>query len=81
MQTLYGLTEHPFALTPDPKFLYWSATHRQALQLLVRSQQRPHGLLVITEHVGQENDSYRPLPPSHSLDPPRVSRACPREYR
>jgi general secretion pathway protein A len=48
MQTLYGVTENPFGLTPDPKFLYWSPALRQALQLFVRNQQRPEGILVVT---------------------------------
>jgi type II secretory pathway predicted ATPase ExeA len=48
MNTLYGLTDNPFALTPDPKFVYWSRTHRQAFQLFVRGQQRPQGILVVT---------------------------------
>jgi general secretion pathway protein A len=48
MQALYGLTENPFSLTPDPKFLYWSPALRQALQLFVRNQQRPEGILVVT---------------------------------
>jgi general secretion pathway protein A len=48
MKTLYGVTENPFGLTPDPKFLYWSPALRQALQLFVRNQQRPEGILVVT---------------------------------
>ena len=48
MQASYGITENPFSLTPDPKFLYWSPALRQAFQLFVRNQQRPGGILVIT---------------------------------
>ena len=48
MKTLYGLTENPFGLTPDPKFLYWSPALRQAFKLFVRNQQRPEGILVVT---------------------------------
>jgi general secretion pathway protein A len=48
MQAWYGVTENPFGLTPDPKFLYWSPTLRQAFQLFVRNQQHPEGILVIT---------------------------------
>jgi type II secretory pathway predicted ATPase ExeA len=48
MHTFYRLTDNPFALTPDPKFFYWSPTHRTALQLFVRNQQRRQGILVVT---------------------------------
>jgi len=27
----YNLREQPFGVTPDPRFLYLSATHREAL--------------------------------------------------
>ncbi len=27
----YGLREQPFGVTPDPKYLYWTASHREAL--------------------------------------------------
>lgn len=30
----FGLRERPFALTPDPEFLYWSAEHRGAYAIL-----------------------------------------------
>ena len=58
MHTLYRLTEPPFALTPDPKFWYWSPTHRQVLQLFVRSQQRSPGLLVITGARGTGKTAF-----------------------
>jgi general secretion pathway protein A len=48
MKAFYGLTENPFALPPDPKFLYWSPTHRETFQLFVRSQQSPKGIMVVT---------------------------------
>jgi general secretion pathway protein A len=31
-QSFYGFTEMPFHITPDPKFLYLSPTHHEALQ-------------------------------------------------
>ncbi len=30
-ETFYGLRERPFSLTPDPRFLYLTAAHREAL--------------------------------------------------
>ena len=32
----YGFTEKPFSLTPDPKYLYKSASHASAFELLQR---------------------------------------------
>jgi type II secretory pathway predicted ATPase ExeA len=52
MHTFYGLTDNPFALTPDPQFLYWSPSHCTALQLFVQSQRRPRDILVITGAPG-----------------------------
>ena len=31
----YGLREKPFALTPDPRFLYLSSSHREAMAHLL----------------------------------------------
>ena len=33
-QSFYGFKEMPFNITPDPKFLYLSPTHQEALQHL-----------------------------------------------
>jgi general secretion pathway protein A len=30
----YGFDEQPFGTTPDPKYLYWSPSHREALASL-----------------------------------------------
>ncbi|MBA0087863.1 MAG: AAA family ATPase, partial [Acidobacteria bacterium Pan2503] len=30
----YGLREQPFGVTPDPRFLYFSPAHREALASL-----------------------------------------------
>ena len=76
MHTFYGLTEPPFALTPDPKFWYWSPTHRQVLQLFVRSQQRSPGLLVVTGARGTGKTTFLqafatlPAPRTHLVSLP-----------
>jgi len=48
----YGLREKPFNPTPDPRFLYLTAGHREALAQLVYGVQEHKGFLVLTGEVG-----------------------------
>ena len=48
----YGLREHPFRATPDPKFLYLTPGHREALAQLVYGVQENKGFVVLTGEVG-----------------------------
>ena len=48
----YGLTEQPFSATPDPKFLYLTPAHREALAQLLYGVQEGKGFLVLTGEVG-----------------------------
>ena len=50
--TFYGLREKPFNATPDPKFLYMSPGHREALSQLVYGTQERKGFIVLTGKVG-----------------------------
>src|SRR6267143_1706600 len=50
--TFYGLTEKPFNLTPDPRFLYMSPAHREALAQLVYGVQERKGFMLLTGRVG-----------------------------
>ncbi|HZO38327.1 MAG TPA: AAA family ATPase [Methylomirabilota bacterium] len=50
--TFYGLREKPFNATPDPKFLYMSSGHREALSQLVYGTQERKGFIVLTGKVG-----------------------------
>src|SRR3989442_3036849 len=50
--TFYGLEEMPFSASPDPKFLYLTPGHREALAQLVYSVQENRGFLVMTGEVG-----------------------------
>ena len=50
--TFYGLTEKPFNATPDPRFLYMSAAHREALAQLRYGVQERKGFIVLTGKVG-----------------------------
>ena len=48
----YGLITYPFALTPDPQFLYLSKKHENCLHYLSYSLARGHGLIVLTGKIG-----------------------------
>ena len=48
----YGLTEKPFNATPDPRFLYMSPGHREALAQLQYGVQERKGFIVLTGKVG-----------------------------
>jgi general secretion pathway protein A len=50
--SFYGLKEEPFAATPDPRFLYFTSGHRDALAHLVYGVQENTGFLVLTGEVG-----------------------------
>ncbi|MBI2216252.1 MAG: AAA family ATPase [Candidatus Rokubacteria bacterium] len=48
----YGLREAPFAPTPDPKFLFQSTRHREALAQLVYGVRERKGFIVLTGEIG-----------------------------
>lgn len=48
----FGLTERPFALTPDPKFWVDTATHRKAMSYLGYGLAQGEGFIVITGDIG-----------------------------
>jgi general secretion pathway protein A len=51
-QRHFGLTQEPFNITPDPAFLYLSASHREALAQLSYGINARKGFLVLTGEVG-----------------------------
>jgi general secretion pathway protein A len=51
-EQFYGLKEKPFNPTPDPKFLYLTPSHREALAQLIYGVQEQRGFLVLTGEVG-----------------------------
>jgi general secretion pathway protein A len=51
-QSFYGLSEMPFNITPDPKFLYLSPTHQEALQHLKYGVQEKKGFILLIGEVG-----------------------------
>ncbi|MFT3781680.1 MAG: AAA family ATPase [Nibricoccus sp.] len=51
-KSYYGFNEMPFNITPDPKFLYLSPTHQEALQHLKFGVEQHKGFIVIVGEVG-----------------------------
>ena len=48
----YGLREKPFRLSPDPRYLYLSESHRDALAHLLYGIEQGEGFIAITGEVG-----------------------------
>lgn len=50
--TYFGLTEAPFSIAPDPRFLYMSDQHREALAHLLFGVSSNGGFVLLTGEVG-----------------------------
>jgi general secretion pathway protein A len=50
--SFFNLREHPFSLTPDPRFLFLSPQHEEALSHLLYGIQERKGFIEITGEVG-----------------------------
>lgn len=48
----YGLTEPPFNITPNPRFLFYSAKHREAFNHLLYGIRERKGFVQLTGEVG-----------------------------
>src|SRR6476646_5476737 len=51
-EAFFGLSESPFSLVPDPRFLFASATHSAALAQVAYALERREPLVVITGDIG-----------------------------
>ncbi|MBW2146176.1 MAG: AAA family ATPase [Deltaproteobacteria bacterium] len=51
-ESFYGLRENPFNLTPDPKYLFLSHSHREALGHLRYGVEQRKGFVLITGGIG-----------------------------
>lgn len=51
-EAYFGLRESPFAITPDPRFLFLTRSHRDALAYLHYGIEERKGFLVLTGEVG-----------------------------
>ena len=50
--SFFGLREKPFALSPDPRYLFLSSSHREALAHLLYGIEQGEGFITITGEVG-----------------------------
>jgi general secretion pathway protein A len=48
----YGLNEPPFTLTPDPRFIYFTPSHKEVMANLHYGIEHGKGLIVVTGEVG-----------------------------
>lgn len=48
----YGLREQPFSMTPDPRYLYMSAAHREALASLIYGVETGRGFMSLIAEPG-----------------------------
>jgi general secretion pathway protein A len=70
----FGFREMPFSITPDPRFLFLSPTHLEALQHLRYGIEQRKGFIVLTGEVGCGKTTLcRRL--LHDLDPARYDTA------
>jgi general secretion pathway protein A len=51
-ERFYGLAEPPFSLTPNPRFLFLTERHREALAQLLYGVQAKKGFIVLTGEAG-----------------------------
>ncbi len=68
----FGLTAAPFALTPDPRFWFESATHKKAMAYLGYGFQQAEGFIVVTGEIGAGKTTLVGLL-MERLDPARVA--------
>lgn len=68
----FGLTEAPFALTPDPRFWFESATHKKAMSYLGYGLAQAEGFVVVTGEIGAGKTTLVGLL-MERLDPARVA--------
>ncbi len=48
----YGITEKPFTLSPNPRYLYYSRKHKEALSQIIYAVTEHYGYMVLTGDVG-----------------------------
>jgi general secretion pathway protein A len=51
-EAYFGLKENPFSLSPDPRYLYLSPQHREALNCLIYGIGEKKGFMVVTGGIG-----------------------------
>jgi general secretion pathway protein A len=51
-EEFYGFVQSPFTLAPDPRFLYPSRLHEEAIRLLLQAVRRREGVAVLSGDIG-----------------------------
>lgn len=51
-EAFYGLTEKPFALTPNPRYVFYSQQYREAEEQLLYGIEQKEGFMLVTGHPG-----------------------------
>jgi len=51
-EDFYGLSEKPFQMNPDPRFLYMTSTHQGAMSSMIAGIRERKGITVVTGEVG-----------------------------
>jgi general secretion pathway protein A len=51
-EAYFGLKENPFTLSPDPRYLYLSPQHGEALNCLIYGIGERKGFMVVTGGIG-----------------------------
>jgi general secretion pathway protein A len=51
-EEFYGFAQSPFTLAPDPRFLYSSPSHEEAIRLLLQTIRRREGVAVLSGDIG-----------------------------
>ena len=68
-ESFFGLSDLPFRLTPDPRYLFMSAKHREAFAHLVYGIREGSGFVAITGEVGAGKTTLiRALLAEHAQD-------------
>jgi general secretion pathway protein A len=50
--SFFGFRENPFNLTPDPRYLFLSKYHKEALEILLDTIRKRKGLVTVTGDIG-----------------------------
>jgi general secretion pathway protein A len=90
----YGLSEPPFSITPNPKFLFFSQKHREAFNHLLYGIKERKGFVQLTGEVGAGKTTLcrallEQLPPTFStalilnpsLNPDQLIKSVAMEFR
>jgi len=51
-EEFYGFAQSPFTLAPDPRFLYPSPSHEEAIRLLLQTIRRREGVAILSGDIG-----------------------------